>query len=57
VSKYSVDIGFWFGIALMAVVTFVLNWFVYTEIKHQRDYWMLLYCEESVTESSFCDNG
>jgi len=48
------DTGFWFGLALMAVVTFILNWFIYSELKTQRDHWMRMYCLETELQISFC---
>lgn len=56
-SKTFLDTGFWFGLALMAVITFVLNWFVYSEVKMQRDYWRHLYCLETDLDLYFCDEG
>lgn len=54
-SKDSVDLGVWFGLVFMAIVTFILNFFVYSELKHQRDTWLGLYCIETKLELDFCE--
>jgi hypothetical protein len=53
-SKSFLDTGFWFGLALMAVITFILNWFIYSELKTQRDYWMQLYCVRAESQLHVC---
>lgn len=47
-------ISFLSGVAMMAVVTFLMNWFVYSELKSQRDFWKNQFCYEVDNRFNFC---
>jgi hypothetical protein len=53
-NKEVLDVGFWFGIVFMAIVTFGMNWFIYSEVKEQRDYWKVMYCTQLEPKSVHC---